>query len=106
MSILDQRVGWSQIGGSTSIVPLWCRQLPPRGAPLAGIGKEQLKINTIAIATGGGVRVGIEDNIYLSKGVLAQSNKEFVVQAKSIAKSANRNIASIEQAKKILKIQN
>ncbi len=34
---------------------------------LAGIGDTQLKANTIAIATGGGVRVGLEDNIYFDK---------------------------------------
>ncbi len=34
---------------------------------LAGIGDAQLKVNSLAIATGGGVRVGLEDNIYYDK---------------------------------------
>ncbi|MEO1051061.1 MAG: 3-keto-5-aminohexanoate cleavage protein [Bacteroidota bacterium] len=48
-----------------SYIGLMIRDLP-EGAlwSLAGIGKEQLKTNTIAIAAGGGVRVGIEDNIW------------------------------------------
>ncbi len=43
-----------------------------------GAGRFQMPICTVAIAMGGHVRVGMEDNLYLSKGVLAKSNAELV----------------------------
>jgi len=60
---------------------------------LAGIGSDQLKANTIAIALGGGVRIGIEDNIWYNKEktVLA-SNKELILRIHQLAKIHQRNI--------------
>jgi 3-keto-5-aminohexanoate cleavage enzyme len=45
---------------------------------VAGIGRRQTAMTTMAIAMGGHVRVGFEDNIYLRKGELADSNARFV----------------------------
>lgn len=45
------------------------RDLPENSIwSLAGIGEDQLKMNSVAIAIGGGVRVGLEDNIWFDSG--------------------------------------
>lgn len=51
---------------------------------------------------GGHVRVGLEDNIYVSKGVLAKSNAELVAKAVRIARELDREIATPDEARKIL----
>jgi 3-keto-5-aminohexanoate cleavage enzyme len=55
-----------------------------------------------AIAMGGNVRVGFEDNLYLSKGVLAQSNGELVAKVVRIANELGRPIATSDEAREIL----
>ena len=55
-----------------------------------------------AIAMGGHVRVGMEDNIFLRKGVLAKSNVEFIEQVKTIAEQIGRPIATPAEAREIL----
>jgi 3-keto-5-aminohexanoate cleavage enzyme len=51
---------------------------------------------------GGHVRVGLEDNIYLRKGVLAESNAQLVERAGRMAEDMGRRIASTAEARKIL----
>ena len=67
-----------------------------------GIGKGHLPIMYAALALGGHVRVGMEDNVFYSKGVLAKSNVEFVERTKRIVKELNKEIASPDEARKIL----
>ncbi|MGB9679752.1 MAG: 3-keto-5-aminohexanoate cleavage protein [Thermoanaerobacteraceae bacterium] len=71
----------------------------------AGIGRYEFPVATMAILEGGHVRVGFEDNIYLSKGVLARSNGELVEKVVKIAKEFGRDIASPDEARKILGIE-
>lgn len=79
-------------------------QLPPEVKfTVAGIGKSQLDITTMSILMGGHVRVGLEDNIYLSKGVLAP-NEDFVSRIRRIAESLNREVASPDDARALLGI--
>ncbi|MFW6263375.1 MAG: 3-keto-5-aminohexanoate cleavage protein, partial [Thermotogota bacterium] len=66
---------------------------------VAGIGRHELNMAAIAIASGGHVRVGMEDNIYLSKGVLAKSNAELVERVVNIATNLNREIAAGQEVK-------
>jgi len=54
---------------------------------------------------GGNVRVGLEDNIYLSKGVLAKSNAELVEKVVRIARELGREIATPTDTRKILDIK-
>lgn len=68
----------------------------------AAAGKNQFDITTTAMILGGNVRVGLEDNLYISKGVLAKSNSEPVQKVKEIAKLLDRQVASPEEARKIL----
>ncbi|PZR58920.1 MAG: 3-keto-5-aminohexanoate cleavage protein [Candidatus Meridianibacter frigidus] len=70
---------------------------------VAGIGRAQLPLAMAAIAMGGHVRVGLEDNIYYSKGRLA-TNEELVARVVRIAGEAGRPVASAEQAREILHI--
>ncbi len=72
----------------------------------AGIGKCTNEIILGTIAMGGHVRVGFEDNIYLKKGVLAKSNGELVTRVVEAAKWYGREIATPDDARRILSIKN
>ncbi|MGQ9722749.1 MAG: 3-keto-5-aminohexanoate cleavage protein [Candidatus Jordarchaeum sp.] len=65
-------------------------------------GRFEMQIATGAILLGGHVRVGMEDNIYLEKGVLAKSNAELVAKVVRIAKELQRPVAEPDEARKIL----
>jgi 3-keto-5-aminohexanoate cleavage enzyme len=69
-----------------------------------GIGKGQLPMVMAGMILGGHVRVGLEDNIYYSKGRLAKSNAELVERVVRIAGEYGREIASPDEARKILSI--
>ena len=69
-----------------------------------GIGPAQFPMVTLSIIHGGHARVGFEDNVYLAKGVLANSNAELVEKAVRIAREFGREIAGPEEARKLLKI--
>jgi 3-keto-5-aminohexanoate cleavage enzyme len=68
---------------------------------VAGIGRQQLPMAMAAIAMGGHVRVGLEDNLYFSKGRLAR-NEELVARVARIAQEAGRPVATPDQAREIL----
>jgi 3-keto-5-aminohexanoate cleavage enzyme len=51
---------------------------------------------------GGNVRVGFEDNLYLSRGVLAKSNGELVAKVVRLAKELGREVATSDEAREIL----
>ena len=67
----------------------------------SGIAANQNKTMLMAIAAGGHVRVGLEDNIYLSRGVKA-SNVELVERVVRIAKEVGREIATPAEAREML----
>ncbi|MGL4383460.1 MAG: 3-keto-5-aminohexanoate cleavage protein, partial [Bacilli bacterium] len=69
---------------------------------VSGIGANEFKLGAVAIVMGGHVRVGLEDNIYIEKGVKAKSNGELVAKIASIAKLLNRPIATPSEARAIL----
>jgi 3-keto-5-aminohexanoate cleavage enzyme len=71
---------------------------------VAGIGRRQTAMATMAIAMGGHVRVGFEDNIYYRKGELADSNARFVERVVRIAREVGREPATIEEARAMLRI--
>ncbi len=72
---------------------------------VAGIGRYEFSLAELSIKHGGHVRVGLEDNIYIEKGVLAKDNRELVEKVVSIAKKYNREIASPKEAREILGIK-
>jgi 3-keto-5-aminohexanoate cleavage enzyme len=68
---------------------------------VAGIGRQQLPMAMAAIAMGGHVRVGLEDNVFYSRGKLAR-NEELVARVARIAAEAGRPVATPDQARKVL----
>jgi Uncharacterized conserved protein len=69
---------------------------------VTGIGRHAFPMAAAAIAMGGNVRVGFEDNLYLEKGVLAKSNGELVAKVVRIANELGRPVATSEEARAIL----
>ncbi len=69
---------------------------------VAGVGRHEFPLAVLAIIDGGHVRVGFEDNVYLSKGVLAKSNGELVEKVVRLAKEFGREIANPHEAREIL----
>lgn len=79
------------------------RSIPPGSTwTVAGIGRTQLPLAAMGIILGGHVRVGFEDNIYYKKGELATSNAQMVERVVRLAKELGREVATPEEARKIL----
>jgi len=71
---------------------------------VSGIGKTHMAMMLAGLALGcDGLRVGLEDNIYFSRGVIA-SNLQLVERAVELSKLAGREIATTEEAREILGI--
>lgn len=68
---------------------------------VAGMSRMQLPMTTIAILKGGHVRVGLEDNLYLKKGVLAR-NEDLVARARHLAEDLQRDVATPDEARRIM----
>ncbi|WP_213770575.1 3-keto-5-aminohexanoate cleavage protein [Bradyrhizobium sp. dw_78] len=83
---------------------IYGRDLLPPGAIWTGfgIGRSEFPMVAQAYLLGGHVRVGMEDNLYMSKGVLAKSNAELVVHAADILRSVGATIASAADARAML----
>lgn len=69
-----------------------------------GLGKGHLPIMLAALAAGGHVRVGLEDNVYYDKNILAESNAQFVERAAKIIADIGQKPATPSEARKILGI--
>ena len=65
-------------------------------------GRHQIPFVTQAAMLGGNVRVGLEDSIYLEKGVLAKSNAEQVSKIRKILEELGMQIASPDETRSIL----
>jgi uncharacterized protein (DUF849 family) len=59
----------------------------------------------VALALGGHIRTGLEDNIYFSRGVLAKSNAELVERVVRIIRAYGKEIASPAEARELLGLQ-
>ncbi len=70
---------------------------------VAGIGKAQLPLANAAILLGGHVRVGLEDNIYYTKGVPA-TNEMLVQRVVRLARELGREVATPDEARRILRL--
>jgi len=70
---------------------------------VAGIGRAQLPLATAAIVLGGNVRVGLEDNLFYTKGVLA-TNEMLVARMVRISAELGREVATPAEARRILRI--
>ena len=65
-------------------------------------GRAEIPMCTLALLHGGNVRVGLEDNMYLQKGVMAKSNAELVAKIVRIARELGREPATPAEARHIL----
>lgn len=82
----------------------WMVNAIPAGSTwtATGIGRNAFTLAAAAIVMGGNVRVGFEDNLYLSRGVLAKSNGELVAKVVRLAKELGREVATSDEARQIL----
>jgi uncharacterized protein (DUF849 family) len=94
-------VKWGAPADSRTL--LYMRDLLPWQAAWAALGPGRLQMPVVAQCTllGGNVRVGLEDNLYLSRGVFA-SNGQLVERAKLIIESLGYEVASVDEARTLL----
>ena len=85
---------------------MYMRNQLPQGAKWAafGISRAAFPIVAQALLLGGGIRVGLEDNIYMEKGVLCESNAQQVERAKRIVQDLGGELASSNEARQILNL--
>lgn len=69
---------------------------------VVGVSREQWDLVPVAIAEGGNVRVGLEDNFYLPSGELARGNGELCEEAARQIEAGGRKVASIAEARELL----
>ena len=80
------------------------RSLLPPGATwaVAAVGRYQQPMTELAMRAGGHARVGLEDNIYLSKGVLSEGSAPLVQRAAAYARSIGRTPVAPDRAREML----
>ena len=83
---------------------MYMKSLLPSNAPWSafGVGRWEFPMLAQSWLLGGHVRVGLEDNIYLEKGVLAESNAALVAKAARIVRDLGGQIATPGEAREIL----
>jgi uncharacterized protein (DUF849 family) len=69
---------------------------------VCGAGRAEIPLCTLALLLGGNVRVGLEDNMYLERGLMAKSNGELVAKIVRIARELGREPATPDEARRIL----
>jgi uncharacterized protein (DUF849 family) len=67
-----------------------------------GVGAGAMEITYAAIAMGGNIRVGMEDNVLYKRGVVADNNMQFVARSKRIIEEFNCEVATPDEARQIL----
>jgi 3-keto-5-aminohexanoate cleavage enzyme len=67
-----------------------------------GISRDQWKLLGAALALGGNVRAGVEDNLYLPSGEMAKSNGELIAKARQMAEDVGRRAATVAEARELL----
>jgi 3-keto-5-aminohexanoate cleavage enzyme len=97
------------VGGALAAKPEaldFMRSYIPPGSSwtCAAMGRHQLPFVELSAERGGNARVGLEDNIYLSKGVLAKGNFELVAEAAKRARAKGRTLASPQEARALLRL--
>jgi uncharacterized protein (DUF849 family) len=94
-------------GWDSSITTLeYARQLLPANCVwyAFGIGAMEMPFVALSTISGGHARVGLEDNVFLEKGVLAKTNAELVNKAARVIKDLGGSIATPHDARNILKL--
>jgi 3-keto-5-aminohexanoate cleavage enzyme len=92
--------------GDPALLPTLVSMLPEGAAWQAiGIGRTQLPLSFAALALGGNLRVGYEDNVYFRRGELAKSNAQFVTRAVELVHTAGREVATPEYVRNRLGVR-
>ncbi len=112
MGLLDAPLHADFVMGVLGGVPATARNLAamvdnlPEGVGhhwgVIGIGRVQWTMVAAALALGGSVRVGLEDNFYLPDGTVARSNGELIAKARQMTLDAGRRPATVEEARGLL----
>ena len=94
-------IPWGADANADSMIAM--RNALPSGANWAGFGVGRMEMPMVAQAVllGGNVRVGLEDNLYLEKGVLA-SNADLVTRAREIIERLGAAVATTDEARETL----
>ena len=88
-------------------VSLMAEQLPggaegPNNWQVIGISRDQWRLVGAALALGGNVRAGLEDNFYLPNGEMARSNGDLIAKARQMAEDVGRRAATVPEAREQL----
>ena len=86
---------------------IYMRNLLPetRNWAALGLGKMQFPVAGLSVLLGGNVRVGLEDNLYLERGVFA-TNGQLVERAVQIIENLGCEVATPDEAREILALKN
>ena len=68
-------------------------------------GRHQTNFVTTGAIMGGNIRVGLEDNLYLSKGVMAESNEQQVRKIRHIVEELSLEVAAPEEVREMLQLK-
>jgi uncharacterized protein (DUF849 family) len=110
LGLLQPPFHFSFIMGVLGGIPATARHLAfqaeqvPAGSrwKVIGISRDQWALAMASLSLGGDVRVGLEDNFYLPDGAMATSNGELVAKAVELVKLSGRQVASVDDAKRLL----
>ena len=113
MGLLTEKLHVDFVMGVTGGVPPTARNLAmmadnvPAGSHwgLIGIGRVQWPLIGAALALGGSIRVGLEDNFYLPDGTMATSNGELIARARRITEDLGRRPATVAEARELLGVR-
>jgi 3-keto-5-aminohexanoate cleavage enzyme len=93
------------IGAREEVIRFMASQIPSHATwGVAAVGRHQRPMTEAAIRLGGHARVGLEDNVYLEKGVLAEGSAPLVARAAAFAKSVGREVVEPGRARELLGI--
>jgi 3-keto-5-aminohexanoate cleavage enzyme len=74
----------------------------PNNWGVIGISRDQWRLVAAALALGGNVRVGLEDNFYLPNGEMARSNGDLIAKARQMTEDVGRRAATVAEAREML----
>jgi 3-keto-5-aminohexanoate cleavage enzyme len=74
----------------------------PNNWGVIGISRDQWSLIAAALALGGNVRAGVEDNFYLPSGEMARSNGDLIAQARKMVEDVGRRPATVAEARELL----
>jgi 3-keto-5-aminohexanoate cleavage enzyme len=92
------------IDASPEALAAMLRPLPPACAwTVTAVGRHQRRMLALGILNGAtAIRVGLEDNVYRSRGILADSNAQLVADAVDLVRTLGRDVATPSEARELL----